>query len=342
MSLPRGVHAVVARGRQYFYFQAGRGTLCVGERIKLPKDPQSPEFWQAIRQAQGLPREASTDTINGLIDAYVESPQFQDLTTGSQYQYRRCLDIARAAWGSLPSAALLPHHVQAMMDKLAGTPSKANNFLAAMRSLSAYARPRKLLLQAITEGVKPFERPGGHKPWTPEQLRAAHDRLTGVVRRGIMLYLYTGQRGSDIVRIGWTDIDDGGFSVRQRKTRRDVWCPIVPELAAEIATWENRPGPFLLQGNGKPYSRKLFWKHFDEARAEIPELADVTLHGLRATAVIRLRRAGLSVGQIGDIAGMSLATIERYCRFADRKTSGQAALVQLTSNAATVKRRRKL
>jgi len=314
----------------------------VGERIKLPKDPQSPEFWQAIRQAQGLPREASTDTINGLIDAYVESPQFQDLTTGSQYQYRRCLDIARAAWGSLPSAALLPHHVQAMMDKLAGTPSKANNFLAAMRSLSAYARPRKLLLQAITEGVKPFERPGGHKPWTPEQLRAAHDRLTGVVRRGIMLYLYTGQRGSDIVRIGWTDIDDGGFSVRQRKTRRDVWCPIVPELAAEIATWENRPGPFLLQGNGKPYSRKLFWKHFDEARAEIPELADVTLHGLRATAVIRLRRAGLSVGQIGDIAGMSLATIERYCRFADRKTSGQAALVQLTSNAATVKRRRKL
>ncbi len=145
-----------------------------------------------------------------------------------------------------------------------------------------------------------------------------------------MLYLYTGQRGSDVVRIGFTDIDEGGFSVHQRKTGRDVWCPIVPELAAEIATWEKRPGPFLRQANGKPYSRKLFWKHFDEARADIPELADVTLHGLRCTAVIRLRRAGLSIGQIGDIAGMSLATIERYCRFADRKTSGQAALVQLT------------
>jgi len=155
-----------------------------------------------------------------------------------------------------------------------------------------------------------------------------------------MLYLYTGQRGSDVVRIGFTDIDEGGFSVHQRKTGRDVWCPIVPELAAEIATWEKRPGPFLRQANGKPYSRKLFWKHFDEARADIPELADVTLHGLRCTAVIRLRRAGLSIGQIGDIAGMSLATIERYCRFADRKTSGQAALVQLTGR--TVKHRQKL
>jgi integrase len=49
-----------------------------------------------------------------------------------------------------------------------------------------------------------------------------------------MLYLHTGQRGSDIVRLGFTDIDEGGFSVRQRKTGRDVWCPIVPELASDI------------------------------------------------------------------------------------------------------------
>jgi hypothetical protein len=32
---------------------------------------------------------------------------------------------------------------------------------------------------------------------------------------------------------------------------------------------------------------------------------------------------------ISDITGMSMATIERYCRFADRKTSGQAVLVRL-------------
>jgi integrase len=146
-----------------------------------------------------------------------------------------------------------------------------------------------------------------------------------------MLYLYTGQRGSDAVRIGFTDIDDDGFNLRQEKTGREVWCPIVPELAAEISTWERRPGPFLLQASGKRYTRKLFWEHFDKARVNIPELADVTLHGLRATATIRLRRAGLSVPQIGDITGMSLKTIERYCRFADRKASGQAALVQLTA-----------
>ena len=101
-----------------------------------------------------------------------------------------------------------------------------------------------------------------------------------------MLYTYTGQRGSDVVRLGFTDIDEGGFALRQRKTGREVWCPIVPELAAEMATWEKRPGPFLIQANGKPYSRNLFWQHFDDAREHIPELAGVTLHGLRCTAAI--------------------------------------------------------
>jgi hypothetical protein len=189
-----------------------------------------------------------------------------------------------------------------MMDRLAETPAKANNFLTAMQALSAYGRPSQSLLQGITAGVKRFASDGGHKPWTPEQLRAARDKLTGVVRRGIMLYLYTGPRGSDIVRIGFADI---GFSVRQRNTGREVWCPTVPELAAEIATWEKRPGPFLLQPSGKPYTRKLFWEHFDRARVDITELArrDATWAALQCRH--STARAGLSVGQIGDITGMS-------------------------------------
>ena len=42
----------------------------MGERIKLPNDPQSPEFWQAVRQAQGIVGPVATDTIGALIDAY--------------------------------------------------------------------------------------------------------------------------------------------------------------------------------------------------------------------------------------------------------------------------------
>ncbi|MBM3654946.1 MAG: integrase [Alphaproteobacteria bacterium] len=338
VNLPKGVHRVIARGREYFYFQAGRGTDHAGPRIPLPPDPQTPEFWNAVRQAQGIVGEVTADTFGDMLDGYLEHIKTAGtITAGTIDQYERSLRIARKAWGNLRAKGLRPVHAQTVMDGLAATPGKANNFLAAMRALSTWARVRDHIEHSLTEGVKPYAAGGGHKPWTPEQIEAARTKLTGVIRRGVILYMYTGMRGSDAVRLGPTHIDDGGFNLTTQKRKRDVWCPILPELAAEMATWEKRPGPFLLQeggrANGRRYSRKQFSKDFAEQRDNIPELAGVTLHGLRCTAVIRLRLAGLSTGQIGDIVGMSLATIERYCRFADRKTSGKAALLTLQRTA---------
>ena len=339
MELPKGVHKVTARGREYHYFQLGRGGPMPGPRTRLPDDPTSPQFWQAIRAAQGTASIVRADTVGAMIDAYETSPHFDKLTEGSKDQYRRALRLAREAWGNEPVAGLRPVHVVTVMDGLADLPGKANTFLGTMRALSKWARGHDYILNSLTEGVSRYPTTGGHKPWTPTQMKAV-ESLTGVVRRGIMLGLYTGQRGSDIVRLGFTDIDDNGFRLTQRKTGREIWCPILPELAAEMATWERRPGPFLLQESGQPYTRKLLSKHFMEARASIPSLAKVTIHGLRSTAVIRLRQTGLSTGQIGDIIGMSMAMIERYCRFADKKAGGQAAAVILLERQrnATVKR----
>lgn len=330
MDLPSAVHKVRARGREYFYFQAGRNTEHEGPRIRLPDDPHTPEFWAAIRQAQGASNIAQADTMNGLIDAYLESPAFLKVRGTTQYQYKRSLDIARKAWGGLQATGLRPVHVQTVMDGLADTPSKANAFLSAMTILSGWARARDHIDQSLIEGVERYDRDGGHKPWTDKQQEVARLKLKGMVRRGVFLYMYTGQRGSDVVRLGPTDIDDGGFSLKQWKTGREVWCPILPELAAEMETWERVPGPYIRQPNGKPITRARFSTFFKEQREKIPEIKDCTLHGLRATAVIRLRRSGLTTGQIGDISGMSLGTIERYCRFADRKISGKAALLSMT------------
>ena len=71
MDLPKAVHKIISRGREYFYFQPGRGTKFPGERIRLPDDPHTPEFWVAIRQAQGATAGARVDTFNALIDSYL-------------------------------------------------------------------------------------------------------------------------------------------------------------------------------------------------------------------------------------------------------------------------------
>lgn len=333
VGLPKGVHRVISRAREYFYYHPGRGTAFAGERVRLPDDPHSPEFYVAYRQAQGIIGEINAGTVNALIDEYLAWEGFGLLADGTQYQYKRAFKIARQAWGELSKDGVQPVHVQQLMDGFAKTPGKANMFLSAMRALSAWARPRGKLPQSMTEGVKPFPIKGGHKPWTPAQLAAIDKVKDQTVRRGLKLYQHTGQRGSDVVRLGWTDIDEGGFALGQKKTGVEVWCPILPELTAEMATWKKLPGPFLKQKSGRPFSRRQFWEIFTDAIDGIDELVGVTLHGLRATAVIRLRREGLSTAQIQDITGMSLPMIERYCRFADKKASGKAALISLEERA---------
>jgi hypothetical protein len=61
----------VSRGREFFYFQAGRGTSAEGPRIRLPDDPHKPEFWTALRTAQGKSNVEADNTVNGAIDGYL-------------------------------------------------------------------------------------------------------------------------------------------------------------------------------------------------------------------------------------------------------------------------------
>lgn len=334
ISLPRHVHRVLSRGREYFYYQEGRGTPHAGERIRLPDDPQTPEFWNAVRQAQGEFGPTPTDTIGALIDAFEVSwaTRQRKISKGTQDHYRRYLKLARKAWGDLPAHDLRPRHVDALIRKIgADKPGAANNVLDALKAMVAWANgPVELLAHDPTHGVERFAKGEGHRPWTPEQLAFAEKTFTGMIRRFYFLSRYTGQRISDVVRLNPNDEDDGGFSLPQKKTGVKPWCPIFPELEAEMSSWERRPGPYLLQetgkGKGKPFSTNQMWKAFDRERAKHQILKGAVPHGLRANAVIRLGSAGYTALQISDMVGMSVEMVEHYCRHADRKASGQAIL----------------
>lgn len=329
IELPNGVHRVVSRAREYFYWHPGRGTKHAGKRVRLPIDPTDPSFWVALREAQGKSGVPVITTFGDVIDLYLTSPAFlKHIGKGTRAIYRRELEVARAGFGKRPASEMRPSLIREVMEGLSDRTGAANNFLGTMRALSKWGVARDHFTQPLTTGVDPYPKLGGHKPWTPKQIEIAEAKLTGMVRRGFFLARYTGQRGSDIVRLGETFIDEGGFRLEQQKTGREIWCPIDDALEREMATWERVPGPYLRHSRGN-YTRNVLDGHFKEQRDKIPELAGVTLHGLRGTRVIELRRAGLTTTQIQDQIGMSLAMIERYCRFADKKASGKASVVSL-------------
>jgi integrase len=214
-----------------FIWQSGRGTPIAGPRIALPNDPSLPEFWEAIKKAQGTTGTAEAETVNDVIDRYLGSVQFNEKSEGTRRQYEFRLRTVRKAWGPLPAADLRPHHVLQLMDTLgkAGTKAKANNIRAALQAVSTWAKARNHIQEPwVNEGVERYELKGGHKPWTETQCATAEAKLTGWLRRAYYLGRYTGQRGSDVVRIGFTDIEDGMIHVVQKKTGVECWCPIEP------------------------------------------------------------------------------------------------------------------
>ena len=66
------------------------------------------------------------------------------------------------------------------------------------------------------------------------------------------------------------------------------------------------------------------------------------LHGLRATAVVRLRRAGATTGQIAGIVGMSEAMVNRYCRFSVQRDDALAAVHYLDARTKPERPKSKL
>jgi integrase len=83
---------------------------------------------------------------------------------------------------------------------------------------------------------------------------------------------------------------------------------------------------FFISGSGKRYSTGTLNKLWNRWREGSPVSGQkMTVHGLRATKIADLRRAGTEDGAIADEIGMSVKMVSRYLRFADRAASARAS-----------------
>jgi integrase len=233
--------------------------------------------------------------------------------------------------------------VQAFLDGLATTPGRQKIARTALSAVQKWALVRDLLPYPIMTGTYTVPMDGGHEPWSLEHVHLAERHARPDLARVVTLAVHTGQRGSDVVRMRFSDLEeqDGrqGINVVQKKTGRRLWVPFTAELTAAVATWERKPPFFLvLKPQGAPYTREqLSWHWNDErdtnlALAPIRE-AGLVLHGLRATAVVRARRAGATVLEIASMFGMTEPTVARYSRLADQRDMALGAVVRLDRTA---------
>lgn len=286
------------------------------------------------------------DRFAAVVRAYLASPKFAGYAKATKDLWGRELEFAARpdCLGNLSINEIRPSLVQGFFDGITDWPSKQAAALSAMRQFEKWAIVRDLLPRQITLGVEIEDSDGGHIPWSDEHVALAEKYARPDLARAVTLGANSGQRGSDLVRMGPTDIENykgmDGINVRQKKTGREVWIPITSPLAAAISKWERRPGPFLTRLDGRPWTRDALTNAWGYERNNNPSLAalracgpdkdkPLVIHGLRGHACVRLDRAGANTRQIAAMVGMSEEMVASYTKFSVQRDNASAAVFHL-------------
>lgn len=286
-----------------------------------------------------------------VINAYLRSPKFMShpLSTRRLWGLQLERALAADALGGVLISEIRPSRVQAWLDGFSHMPPTQAAVLAAIKQVEAWAVVRDLLPREITKGCEVEESDGGHIPWPDTHVELATRHARADIAQAIVLQVNTGQRGSDLIRMRWSDIEEvegsPGINVTEQKTKKTHWVPFTQELIAAVATWERRPGFILLTRKGRPWTRQGLTEAWTAERDINPALAPLrevamegqrrhlVLHGLRGCACVRLLRAGLNTRQISDVIGMSEPMVARYTRFSEQKQNALAAIIPFNRTA---------
>jgi integrase len=267
-------------------------------------------------------------SVNALIVSYYGSPNFRGLKASTAAVRRNIIERFRSEHGSKPVARLERKHIKDIIGAKNNTPQAANNLLKVMRLLLNYAVEIGMIMRNPALGVKGYASRGeGFHTWSEAEVAQfeATYPIGTKERLAFTLAIYTGQRISDVVKMGWQHVKDGWIAVRQEKTDNPLMIPMHPELVRILAAVPRNNLTFLMTDSGATFTAAGFSNWFGK-RCRKADLAG-TAHGLRKTAATRLANAGCSTDQIKAITGHRTAKeVERYTRAADQARLAAAAL----------------
>lgn len=272
-------------------------------------------------------------TIADLIRRYYAAPEFMGLADSTKSTYRNQLDRFREQHGTKPVRLIERRHIKAIIGGMADRPGAANSLLARIKLLMKFAIEEGMRRDNPALGVRGFKAKGdGFHSWTDDEIskfEATH--ATGSrARLAMALLLYTGQRRSDVIRMGHQHVSKGRIQVRQQKTGAGLWIPIHPDLVAIIAATPRTNLTFVTTAQGKPFSAAGFGNWFREC-CDDAGLPQCSAHGLRKAAARRLAEAGCSNQQIKSITGhQTEAEVARYTRAAEQEVLAKQAMRALS------------
>lgn len=268
-------------------------------------------------------------TISALVVAYYGSPEFRGLSTSTQATYRLIIERFRQEHGGKRVATIERHHIKAIIGKRADTPAAANHLLRLIKTLMAFAVDAGFRREDPTHKLRGFRlRSDGFHTWSEDEIATFEERhpIGSPARLALALMLYTGQRRSDAVKMGWQHVTGDKIKVRQQKTNVLLAIRMHRRLADVLAGTPRANLTFLTTSFGKPFTPAGFGNWFRD-RCNEAGLPQCSAHGLRKAAARRLAEAGCSNQQIKAVTGHRTdREVSRYTAAADQARLADQAM----------------
>lgn len=326
-------------GRLYYRRRwRGRDGKRVTQRIRLPAF-EDPTFPAALANAKAgddvrvrpdiIPN--SVAALCHLFRASLTSRRTKrgPLSERTLDNYRKYADRIECDHGHRLVRQIKPMHVYKIQASMADRPGVANNYLAILRLMLVQATKLGWVDSNAAAGIPALEI-GEHEPWPARVIEAAIAVALPMTRLAIITYLYSGQRGGDVIRMqhGWHDRRI--MQLRQGKTGKFAAVPMHPRWIAEIDGMARRAVTILYDRFGKPFAEvekirdrinhTLAQPAVVAAHAEAVALGEIDdgvalhPHGLRKNAACHLVELGLSREEAGSICGMTPEMVDHYTK----------------------------
>jgi len=309
--LPKHVY----RQRNGIYFQR-RGW----PSQKFQSDFGTPEFWReyaGILSQKDLPRRVVSRNFGALIDDYRRSPRYRNLKPRTGLDYDKHLEFFREIMGEANPAKMQRKDVIRLRDSNAEKAYFANYSLRVLRILMEHCVDLGWRETNPARGVPELKTVKKERePWPRdflEEYRSTCD--LGTRERLVMeLCVGTGQRIGDVLEMRWSDIQDGGFVVRQNKTGKELWVPILPELQSALDA-ASRHSVFILT-NERGTNRWSYRGASQAVRAVRERIGalDYDIHSWRYNAACELVEAGCGDDLVASVTGQSPAMVLHYTK----------------------------
>ncbi|QPO08234.1 Site-specific recombinase XerD [Sulfitobacter pontiacus] len=300
------------------------------------------EFWQEyalILSGAETPQRVTFRNFTALTKSYRKSARYVRLKPRTAMDYDKYLDFFLSIMADANPSHMKRKDVIRLRDTNADKPYFANYAIRVLRILMEHCVDLGWRDDNPAKGVAEIKtQKSEREPWPRELLDVYRASCSIESRERLVMELCvgTGQRIGDVLEMRWSDIQDGAVFVRQNKTSKELWVPILPELQTALDA-ASRHSLFILtneRGTNR-WSYRGASQAVRKVREQIGAL-DFDIHSWRYNAACELLEAGCDDDLIAAVTGQSPAMVMHYTKKVRQKIRARQAQQKRTEQKQNV------